>query len=54
MKFESHWRKDRKRKNKWKDGLGFAILEEDMNERMVWQLAAADLAFVTMIAGSPN
>ena len=29
MQFESRWRKDRIRNGKWKDGLGFAILEED-------------------------
>lgn len=30
MRFESYWRRDRKRNNKWTDGLGFAILEEDL------------------------
>ena len=30
MKLESHWRKDRLRNSQWKDGLGFAILEEDV------------------------
>jgi RimJ/RimL family protein N-acetyltransferase len=29
MQFESRWRKDRIRNGKWKDGLGFAILEKD-------------------------
>jgi RimJ/RimL family protein N-acetyltransferase len=29
MRFESYWRRDRKRNNKWTDGLGFAILAED-------------------------
>jgi ribosomal-protein-alanine N-acetyltransferase len=30
MRFESRWRKDRLRNGKWTDGLGFAILEEDL------------------------
>ncbi len=30
MRFESRWRKDRIRNGKWTDGLGFAILEEDL------------------------
>ncbi len=30
MRFESRWRKDRMRNGKWTDGLGFAILEEDL------------------------
>jgi ribosomal-protein-alanine N-acetyltransferase len=29
MRFESYWRQDRKRNNKWSDGLGFAIIDED-------------------------
>lgn len=31
MRFESRWRKDRMRNSKWTDGLGFAILDEDIN-----------------------
>ncbi|MBA7688413.1 hypothetical protein ES703_96893 [subsurface metagenome] len=30
MRFESRWRKDRRRNGQWTDGLGFAILEEDL------------------------
>ncbi len=30
MKFESHWRKDRFKNGQWTDGLGFAILDEDL------------------------
>jgi RimJ/RimL family protein N-acetyltransferase len=30
MRFETRWRKDRLRNGKWTDGLGFAILEEDL------------------------
>jgi RimJ/RimL family protein N-acetyltransferase len=30
MRFESRWRKDRIRNEQWTDGLGFAILEEDL------------------------
>jgi [ribosomal protein S5]-alanine N-acetyltransferase len=30
MRLESRWRKDRLRNNKWTDGLGFAILSEDI------------------------
>jgi len=29
MTKECHWRKDRKRSNRWQDGYGFAILRED-------------------------
>jgi len=32
MRFESRWRRDRKRNGIWTDGLGFAILEEDIGE----------------------
>lgn len=32
MRFESRWRKDRIRNGRWTDGLGFAILEEDILE----------------------
>jgi RimJ/RimL family protein N-acetyltransferase len=31
MRYESHWRRDRKREGKWTDGLGFAILDEDVS-----------------------
>ena len=30
MRFESRWRKDRIRNGKWTDGLGFAIIEDDI------------------------
>ncbi|MBF9018933.1 GNAT family N-acetyltransferase [Oceanispirochaeta sp. M2] len=29
MRFETFWRKDRKRNGKWTDGFGFSILDED-------------------------
>lgn len=31
MRFETRWRKDRLRNGRWTDGLGFAILEEDVD-----------------------
>ena len=30
LRFESRWRQDRKREGKWTDGLGFAILDDDV------------------------
>lgn len=30
MRFESRWRKDRIRNGEWTDGLGFAIIEDDI------------------------
>jgi RimJ/RimL family protein N-acetyltransferase len=33
MKFESRWRKDRMRNGEWTDGLGYAILEEDLAQK---------------------
>jgi [ribosomal protein S5]-alanine N-acetyltransferase len=33
MRYESRWRQDRIREGKWTDGLGFAILDEDVAEQ---------------------
>ena len=32
MRYESHWRKDRMRNGAWADGLGYAILDEDVRD----------------------
>ncbi len=30
MTYESHWRKDRRRNGQWHDGVGYAIVDEDL------------------------